>query len=196
MRRAPPLQGRVSLLSNALAGALGIALLSSSAAMAQQKLAARLDFIPYGSHAPFYLAQEKGWFKENGVEPTIEDGTGTTTTVQLVGAGKYDIGYAGFVSAMVAREKGVPVKAIAGVFRKGDLGVVVDEKGEASLRGHLKNDSAPEAKGSISYVPKEKEKDVQLKAAIDLLHGKKIETSKKLENAAAPAPTVNAEVPN
>jgi NitT/TauT family transport system substrate-binding protein len=126
MRRAPTLQDRVSLLSVALA--LGVALLSSSAAIAQQKLAVRLDFIPYGSHAPFYLAQEKGWFKENGVEPTIEDGTGTTTTVQLVGAGKYDIGYAGFVSAMVAREKGVPVKAIAGVFRKGDLGVVVDEK--------------------------------------------------------------------
>jgi carboxyl-terminal processing protease len=66
-------------------------------------------------------------------------------------------------------------------------------KGEASLRGHLKNDSAPEATGSISYVPKEKEKDVQLKAGIDFLHGKKIEsTNKKLENAAAPA----AAVPN
>ena len=59
-------------------------------------------------------------------------------------------------------------------------------KGEASLRGHLKNDSAPEATGSISYVPKEKEKDVQLKAAIDLLHGKKSKPAKKVENAAAP----------
>ena len=89
-----------------LAGALALALLSNSTAIAQEKLSVRLDFLPYGSHAPFYLALEKGWFKENGVEPTIEDGTGTTTTVQLVGAGKYDIGYAGFVSAMVAREKG------------------------------------------------------------------------------------------
>lgn len=70
-------------------------------------------------------------------------------------------------------------------------------KGEASLRGHLKNDSAPEASGSISYVPKEKEKDVQLKAAIDLLNGKKIEVAKKVEkveNAAAPAKPVA--VPN
>ncbi len=58
-------------------------------------------------------------------------------------------------------------------------------KGEASLRGHLKNSGAPEASGSISYVPKEKEKDVQLKAAFDFLHGKKIEP-KKLENAAVP----------
>ncbi len=69
-------------------------------------------------------------------------------------------------------------------------------KGEASLRGHLKNENAKEVKGSISYVPKEKEKDVQLKAAIDLLHGKKPEKTekKKVENAAAPA--TRATVPN
>jgi len=36
---------------------------------------------------------------------------------------------------------------------------------------------------------------VQLKAAIDLLHGLKIETAKKVENAAAPAPPAAA-VPN
>ncbi len=45
-------------------------------------------------------------------------------------------------------------------------------EGEAGLRGHLKNGSAPESAGSVSYVPKEKDKDLQLKAAIDLLHGK------------------------
>lgn len=129
MRRELTLQCRKSLRSfMSLAGALGIVLVLGGAASAQEKLSVRLDFLPYGSHAPFYLAQEKGWFKENGVEPTIEDGTGTTTTVQLVGAGKYDIGYVGFVSAMVAREKGVPVKAVAGVLRKSDLGLVVDEK--------------------------------------------------------------------
>lgn len=43
---------------------------------------------------------------------------------------------------------------------------------EASLPGHLKNSSAPEEKGSSSYVPKDKDKDNQLKAAINLLHGK------------------------
>jgi carboxyl-terminal processing protease len=43
---------------------------------------------------------------------------------------------------------------------------------EAQLPGHLKNSSAPESTGSPSYVPKEKDKDNQLHAAIDLLHGK------------------------
>ncbi len=43
---------------------------------------------------------------------------------------------------------------------------------EAQLPGHLKNGSAHEEAGSLSYVPKEKEKDNQLRAAIALLHGK------------------------
>lgn len=44
--------------------------------------------------------------------------------------------------------------------------------GEAALPGHLKSESGPEEAGSISYVPRDKDKDVQLKAAIDLLHNK------------------------
>jgi carboxyl-terminal processing protease len=52
------------------------------------------------------------------------------------------------------------------------------ERGEASLRGHLKGEGAGEEQsGSSSYVPKEKEKDLQLKAAIALLHGEKVEST-------------------
>jgi carboxyl-terminal processing protease len=48
--------------------------------------------------------------------------------------------------------------------------------GEASLRGHLKNESTEEeGGGSSAYVPKEKDKDKQLLAALDLLRGKPID---------------------
>ena len=50
---------------------------------------------------------------------------------------------------------------------------------EAQLRGHLKNAGTEESGGSISYVPREKEKDVQLKAAIAVLHGELPQTGKK-----------------
>jgi carboxyl-terminal processing protease len=43
---------------------------------------------------------------------------------------------------------------------------------EAQLPGHLKNAGAAESTGSVAYVPKDKEKDNQLRAAIDFLHGK------------------------
>ncbi len=48
--------------------------------------------------------------------------------------------------------------------------------GESSLRGHLKNESGEEGGGSSAYVPKEREKDKQLLAAIDLVRGKSIDT--------------------
>ncbi len=49
-------------------------------------------------------------------------------------------------------------------------------RGEAALRGHLKNDKAEgkEESGSSAYVPKDKAKDTQLQAAIRFLHGQDI----------------------
>jgi carboxyl-terminal processing protease len=50
-------------------------------------------------------------------------------------------------------------------------------RGEADLRGHLKNDDDEDAaaddeeSGSSSYVPQDKDKDTQLKAALDILRG-------------------------
>ena len=49
-----------------------------------------------------------------------------------------------------------------------------DTKGEASLRGHLKNDG-DEKTGSQSYVPPDAKDDKALKMADDLLHGIKNE---------------------
>ncbi len=51
-------------------------------------------------------------------------------------------------------------------------------KGEASLRGHLKNDGEKESSGSSAYVPKEKEKDQQLKFALEYIRGQKEELRK------------------
>ncbi|WP_159725991.1 S41 family peptidase [Methylosinus sp. Ce-a6] len=46
-----------------------------------------------------------------------------------------------------------------------------DTKGEAALKGHLKN-GEDEKSGSQAYVPPDPKKDKQLTAAVDILHGK------------------------
>lgn len=51
----------------------------------------------------------------------------------------------------------------------------IDTGSEASLRDHLKGDNGEEHAGSSSYVPQEKSRDRQFQAAIDLLHGKKVD---------------------
>jgi carboxyl-terminal processing protease len=63
----------------------------------------------------------------------------------------------------------------------------VSTEGEAGLRGHLSNETGgEEGGGSSAYVPDDKTKDVQLKAAIDLLHGVKVVTNVKPKEAAKP----------
>jgi carboxyl-terminal processing protease len=53
-------------------------------------------------------------------------------------------------------------------------------RGEASLRGHLQNEAeGEEGGGSSAYVPEDKAKDMQLKAAIDILHGVKVASNAK-----------------
>lgn len=49
---------------------------------------------------------------------------------------------------------------------------VAKPRGEASLRGHLKNEKEKEESGSSAYVPREAEKDKQLQFALDFLRGK------------------------
>jgi carboxyl-terminal processing protease len=66
------------------------------------------------------------------------------------------------------------------------LGKNVSTQGEASLKGHLTNEGGgDEGGGSSAYVPEDRTKDVQLKAAVDLLHGMKVETNVKAEVAPA-----------
>jgi carboxyl-terminal processing protease len=60
------------------------------------------------------------------------------------------------------------------------VGKNVSTEGEANLRGHITNEAGgDEGGGSSAYVPEDRTKDVQLKAAIDLLHGVKVVTNVK-----------------
>ncbi len=56
----------------------------------------------------------------------------------------------------------------------------VSTEGEANLRGHITNEAGgEEGGGSSAYVPEDRTKDTQIKAAIDLLHGVKVVTNVK-----------------
>ena len=66
------------------------------------------------------------------------------------------------------------------------LGKNVSTEGEANLKGHLGNEAGgEEGGGSSAYVPEDKAKDVQIKAAIDFLHGIKVVSNVKPKDAAA-----------
>lgn len=109
----------------ALAGVALAAGPGASRADAAEQLSVRLDWSTHAIHAPFFLAKERGWYEDAGLDVQIEDGNGSTTTVQLVGSGQFDIGHASLAPMAIAKGAGLPVIAIAGFLRKGDMGVLV-----------------------------------------------------------------------
>lgn len=102
--------------------------LSTHRALAQSpaRLRVRMDFSPWGLHAAMHLAQNKNWFKEQGLDVEVQDGTGTINTLQLLAAGQVDVGQVALGTMAVAKESGLDLMSFAGFARTGDLAVMVD----------------------------------------------------------------------
>ncbi len=109
--------GRGLLLALTL---LGGAWLSAPAQAQQEKLSVRLDFSPWGVQAALHLAQDKGWFKEAGLDVDIQDGRGSGNTLQLVNAKQVDVGQVQLGLLPQARANGATVKTVNGVHFKID----------------------------------------------------------------------------
>lgn len=112
-----------------LAGAFGLVGLFDQSVAAAEKIRLLLDFAPWGLHGGAHLAAERGWFREEGLEVDIQDGRGSVSTIQLVGAGQADVGMAQLGPMAAARETGgLPLKSFAGWARRGDLAALVDSR--------------------------------------------------------------------
>ena len=77
-----------------------------------------LDFIVLGRHAPFYVAIEKGFFKEEGLNVNIISAKGTAHGIQNVESGLAQIGFIDVASLVVARAEGSTVKVASVIYQK------------------------------------------------------------------------------
>jgi NitT/TauT family transport system substrate-binding protein len=119
----------ISSISRTVGVALAALAFATLPARAAEKLSVLLDFAPWGMHAGFHLAQQKGWFANEGLEVILTDGRGSVSTIQLVGAGQADVGMAQLGSMAAARQAGsLSIKSFAGIVRKGDLAALVDSR--------------------------------------------------------------------
>ncbi len=101
-------------------------LLAAGPAAGAESFKVRMDFSPWGMHAAMHLAVQKGWFEKEGLNVEVEDGTGTINTLQLLAAGRVDVGQVSVGTMAVAMENGLDLKSIAGFARTGDLAVMTD----------------------------------------------------------------------
>jgi NitT/TauT family transport system substrate-binding protein len=95
------------------------------------KVTLRTDWLANGSHTGFYVAKDQGFYDDEGLDVQIEEGQGSTQTVQLVGTGKEDFGFVASVALTAAVAEGAPVKTIATIVQENPAGILV--RGETGI---------------------------------------------------------------
>jgi NitT/TauT family transport system substrate-binding protein len=89
-----------------------------------KKVSLRLDWLYGAEHAPYFVAQQLGYFKDAGLDVKIKEGSGSTVSAKLVGNGSETFGVcsAGTVLASVAQ--GLPIESVAALFQTVPSGIV------------------------------------------------------------------------
>jgi NitT/TauT family transport system substrate-binding protein len=90
----------------------------SPSAQPTRPLRVRLKWIHQAQFAGFYLAAEKGFFKHQGLDVTIEQGGPASNALTAVLSGAADVGVWSSEQVLVARAEGKPVKAIGVVYQQ------------------------------------------------------------------------------
>jgi NitT/TauT family transport system substrate-binding protein len=105
-----------SLLSCSLLSACGLALaLAATTAAAQVPIKLVLNWKYEGPQSWFFLAQDKGYFKDEGLDVTIDQGEGSAASIPKVAAGAYQAGF-GDLNALVDLASRRPADAPVAVY--------------------------------------------------------------------------------
>lgn len=101
----------------------GLMALAASPALALDKASLRLNWVLIGQHPAYYLGLERGYYRDEGIDLTINEGRGSGPAVQLVANGEDTFGLADAGAVIAGRAKGAPVKVIMSLFRTSNLSV-------------------------------------------------------------------------
>src|SRR5215471_486126 len=81
-------------------------------AQTPEKFQFRLNWTLYGEHAPFFVALDKGFYKAEGLDVEILEGSGSTTVAQLVANQTNPVAYVDAATMMRGVGAGMPIKAV------------------------------------------------------------------------------------
>ena len=89
----------------------------------------RLGWLANAQYAGDFVALDKGWFKERGIELKIDPGGPSIDPISLTAGGSSTIGNVASIAAMfLARSNGLPVKAFATVLQRHPFAFITLDK--------------------------------------------------------------------
>jgi NitT/TauT family transport system substrate-binding protein len=114
------------LISLCLLAAVGLV---PALALAADAVTVQLDWVVRGDHAPFFVARDKGFFRDQDIEiSAIEKGSGSVNALRLVANGNAAFGFADLPTLLVARGQGLPVVALVAVNQVSPLAMIALKK--------------------------------------------------------------------
>jgi len=94
---------------------------TGAAAQAADSLTLQLKWVTQAQFAGYYVAKEKGFYDEVGLDVTIKAGGPDINPSQVIAGGGADVVLDWMPSALATREKGVPLVNIAQPFQKSGM---------------------------------------------------------------------------
>jgi NitT/TauT family transport system substrate-binding protein len=110
--------------------ALLAALAAASLAHAQTPIKFALDWKFEGPSAPYFVALDKGYYKAEGLDVTIDTGNGSVEAINRVASGTYPMGFGDINSLIKFRDKkeNTAVKAVAMLYNAPPFAIVSMKK--------------------------------------------------------------------
>jgi NitT/TauT family transport system substrate-binding protein len=109
------------------------AMMVAGAAHADDKVTLQLKWVTQAQFAGYYVAQDKGFYEEEGLDVEIKPGGPDIAPPQVIAGGGADVVVDWMPSALASREKGVPLVNIAQPFQaSGMMLTCLKESGVAS----------------------------------------------------------------
>jgi NitT/TauT family transport system substrate-binding protein len=104
--------------------AVVLALGGANPTAAQDAVSFRLNWYLGGLHTPFYYGLERGFYKAEGIDLTINEGRGSANTVQVVAAGSDTFGLADSSSVIATAAKGAEIRSVMSLLNSTGFSVV------------------------------------------------------------------------
>ena len=109
-------------MKHSLALAAGLMLgFAVTAAQAADSVTIQLKWVSQAQFAGYFVAKEKGFYKEAGLDVTIKPGGPDVAPPQVIAGGGADVVVDWMPSALASREKGVPLVNISQTFKRSGL---------------------------------------------------------------------------
>ncbi len=95
--------------------------MAATTGLAQDKLTLQLKWVTQAQFAGYYVAQDKGYYDEAGLDVEIKAGGPDIAPPQVIAGGGADVIVDWMPSALASREKGVPLVNIAQPFKRSGM---------------------------------------------------------------------------